>query len=301
MADYIPTAGTLPDGFCPTSWQSTLNQFASLLVVSIPTANGVLIQDAEPAVDERDQLWIKTLPAEPYVEGAFVYKGGKWQAVPGQRIYFQDTGVANAMVVDTGEGISSTAFLLNRLFLIRVAAANTGATTLAVDSLAAAAVKKQNGVELAAGDIKAGQLALIAWDGTDAIFEVLTTLPDATPSTPSWETSSDYVIPAPGAAITVPHSFGKVPEIIKVVAVCQVATDGYAVGNEVGIEGMSTDVSGGDEDVASYTVSADSGNITIAACTESNGMNYTAKAGGLANWKTAYPKFKFRVYSMAFP
>lgn len=301
MSDYNPVPGTLPDGFCPTTWQTVLNEFAGNLTVTIPSAQTIIIRDSEPDAGDRDKLWVKTTAVEPFSAGLWVYKGGAWQPVVPIQIYFQDTGVADAMVVTTGQAISSVAFLSNRLFLVRVSATNTGATTLKIDSLAALAVKKQNGSDLAAGDIEAGQLVLVAYDSTDLNFEVLTTIPDEAPSQPTWETSPDYAIPVPGAAITVPHSFSKVPEIIRVVAVCQVGVNGYVPGNEVSIDGMTTDVSGGDEDVSSYTVSADSGNITIAACTETNGMNYTAKAGGLANWKTAYPNFKFRVYMMAFP
>lgn len=301
MADYLPVAGTLPEGWCPSTWQAVLNEFAGLLTVTIPNAQTIVISDAEPAAADRDKLWVKTLAAEPYTDGIWVYKGGKWQPIPAVKMYFADTGAANAIVVTTGQSISSTAFLGNRLFLIRVAAQNTGATTIKVDSLSALALKKINGTDLASGDIKAGQLILVAYDANDSTFELLTTIPDATPSMPSWQTSADYAIPAPGAALTVPHTFGKAPEIIRVVAVCQLAVNGYVAGNEVDINGITADINAGDEDVAAYTVSADSGNITIAACTATNGQSYTAKAGGLADWGAAYPQFKFRVYMMAFP
>ncbi len=301
MADYNPVAGTLPEGWCPATWQAVLNEFADLLTLTVPNAQTIVISDTEPAAADRDKLWVKTLAVEPYTDGLWVYKGGKWQPVPSVKLYFADTGVADAMVVTTGQAIASTAFLGNRLFLIRVAAQNTGSTTLKVDSLAALAIKKLNGTDLSSGDIKAGQLILLAYDASDNAFELLTTLPDATPTMPSWQTSTDYAIPAAGAAITVPHTFGKVPEMIRVVAVCQAASNGYVAGNEVDINGITADIGGSDEDVAAYTVSADSGNITIAACTAANGQMYTAKAGGVADWAAASGNFKFRVYMMAFP
>lgn len=301
MPDYPVIPGTLPSGWCPETWQAVLNEFSSLMAVTVPAAQTIVIADAEPSASDRDKLWVKTTAGAPYSSGLWIYKGGAWQPVLPIQLYFADTGVANAMVITTGQSIASAAFLGNRLFLIRVAAQNTGATTLKVDNMAALAVKKTNGTDLASGDIKAGQLLLIAYDPNDSVYELLTIIPDATPSQLSWATSTDYAIPAPGNAITVTHTFGKVPEIIRVVAVCQVATNGYVAGNEVAIEGITADINAGDEDVAAYTVSADSGAITIAACTATNGQAYTAKSGGFADWGAAYPNFKFRVYMMAFP
>jgi hypothetical protein len=50
---------------------------------------------------------------------------------------------------------------------LKAAATNTGAMTINLNSIGAAALKKQNDVAMAAGDIESGQIYCITYDGTD--------------------------------------------------------------------------------------------------------------------------------------
>jgi hypothetical protein len=60
-----------------------------------------------------------------------------------------------------------TSYSNGRFFLVKFTNANTGAATLNVNSLGAIAIKKYGGTALAAGDIGAGQIFLLGYDGTN--------------------------------------------------------------------------------------------------------------------------------------
>ena len=63
--------------------------------------------------------------------------------------------------------ITSMASLLGRLVVLLVDVANTGPATLNIDTLGAFPIKKFFNQALDSGDIKAAQVALLSWDGTN--------------------------------------------------------------------------------------------------------------------------------------
>lgn len=67
-----------------------------------------------------------------------------------------------------------------RLFLVLFTNANTGAATLNVNSLGAKAITKNGTVALVAGDIVAGAIYQLAYDGTQ--FQIVGSLGNATPT-----------------------------------------------------------------------------------------------------------------------
>lgn len=78
--------------------------------------------------------------------------------------YAADTGAANALAVTLG--VVPTAY--PRMLLVKVANANTGATTLAFtgSALSSVAITHENGAALVAGDIKAGMVLALLFDNT---------------------------------------------------------------------------------------------------------------------------------------
>ncbi len=64
-----------------------------------------------------------------------------------------------------------TAYADNQRFFVKFANANTGPVTININSLGAKAIKKNGGVALVAGDITAGSVFAISYDGTD--FELV--------------------------------------------------------------------------------------------------------------------------------
>ncbi len=178
MPDYSVSYTSLGSSYCPSpsTWNQILSDFAGVLKVTLPSITGIIVQSSTPSAGDQDKLWIKTDAAIPYVIGSYVYQGGDWRRVPGLPVYFTDTGSANTITLTTGESIANAGYITGRLFLIRLAATSTGATTITIDSLAAKALKKANDQDIASGEIEAGQLILVAYDSVSDNFELLTTL-----------------------------------------------------------------------------------------------------------------------------
>jgi microcystin-dependent protein len=82
----------------------------------------------------------------------------------GQWLYGVDTGGVNAMVADVTPIPSQ--LLPGMTVHIRAAATNTGAVTLNLNGLGASSIHRANGAALSAGDINAGMLVQLIWDGS---------------------------------------------------------------------------------------------------------------------------------------
>lgn len=75
-----------------------------------------------------------------------------------------DTGTANAYAVTLSP---APTIGLNSIVTFKAANANTGASTIAVNGGSATAIKKQVSVALASGDVLAGQIVTLKYDGTN--------------------------------------------------------------------------------------------------------------------------------------
>ena len=80
-------------------------------------------------------------------------------------IYAADSGGSDAYAITLAPAI--TAYVTGQIFLFKANTANTGAATLNVNGLGAKTIKKNKDQTLADGDIKAGALVLVQYDGTD--------------------------------------------------------------------------------------------------------------------------------------
>jgi hypothetical protein len=101
--------------------------------------------------------------------------------VTGGLNFYADTGAANAYVVTTSPSIATIP--VGAVFNFQAAHANTGTSTLNVDGIGAATIKKNGGTggsvgaNLASGDIATGQLVTVMYDGTN--FQMQSTLGNA--------------------------------------------------------------------------------------------------------------------------
>ena len=77
-------------------------------------------------------------------------------------VYAADTGVANAMVVSQSPAPTIVA---GSIIVVKAAAANTGATTISVNSTPAVAVTKSGATPLTGGEIHSGQIIALVSDG----------------------------------------------------------------------------------------------------------------------------------------
>jgi hypothetical protein len=137
-------------------------------------------------------------------------------------------------------------------------------------------------------------------DGTVPVTKLLTTgatsgavLTNAS-GTPTWtvqtpvtmHTSATFDIPIGGAASNVANPASSKTAIVRVVAVClksgQATTDGYAVGDEIDITGIFSDIVASDGGVKApaYTVTVTAATITVASLPSPDGMGYAKKGGG---------------------
>lgn len=111
--------------------------------------------------------------------------------------YGVDTGLANAITVAFDVPVT-TYGALARFLAVKIANANTSATTLAADGLVARAVVRPNGTALQSGDLVAGMVALFIDDDTK--LQLIGGIPAAAGVTPTY---------APGTIVV---SFNDVPE-----------------------------------------------------------------------------------------
>ncbi len=88
--------------------------------------------------------------------------------------YAVDSGAANAYVVDLSPAL--TQYINGMPIYFKVANANTGASTLNVNSLGAKTIKKQGVNALVAGDLKTGVIYCVVYDGVG--FQLVNLLMD---------------------------------------------------------------------------------------------------------------------------
>lgn len=83
--------------------------------------------------------------------------------------YVIDTGGANSYAVAFGGSIT-TSYTAGLLFVFKAANANTGASTINVNSLGAKNILNQDGSALSAGQIIANSLVMLCYDGTSFLL-----------------------------------------------------------------------------------------------------------------------------------
>lgn len=88
-------------------------------------------------------------------------------------VYAADTGTTNTFAVALAP--AATAYAAGMTVTFKALHANTGASTINVNSLGAKSLKKVNGSALESGDIQVGQVATVVYDGTN--FQLVNTLP----------------------------------------------------------------------------------------------------------------------------
>lgn len=106
-------------------------------------------------------------------------KSCSWQTVGGSSvsadtvknaIYCPDTGSANAIVCTTTTSYPGS-YAAGQMVIVKMAASNSGATTITIAALAAKAVTKFGSTALASGNLINGQEYALVYDGTR--FQVL--------------------------------------------------------------------------------------------------------------------------------
>jgi hypothetical protein len=96
-----------------------------------------------------------------------IYDGTNYQLYSNNNAtfyYADDTGTANAYAVAYSPAL--TAHVTGMPLVFKATNANTGASTINVNSLGVVAIKRKDGSALLAGDIPAGGMMIVSYDGT---------------------------------------------------------------------------------------------------------------------------------------
>ena len=313
MPDINLTAGILPPPACYASEQDRLDAYAEAIIAQY-SAPPEWSAGAVPPAD-LSLYWLRLdsnqNPVEVLKYNTTAPAG--WSRVQTQFTYGVGAGVANVytLTLTPASPGANQAYRTGVSYVFVGSIVNTGASTLSVDGLAVKAITKFGTVPLVAGDIRAGQVCVVVYDGTR--FQLLNPgnvgpsnfspgidrqflRTNATPAT-VWESGyitpvASYVaIPGAGSAVTFSHGLGADPLTWDVGIICTDAGGDatYALNDYIPVGSiMRTDLSETDHRITSYSNSTV---IGMVRGTVVSGIQVNGKTTGVltpidtAKWK----------------
>lgn len=165
----VYSAPSLPGSFNPpiTGQEATGADWSTILADFVAAFSNVICLDGQTTITANIPFNGKKITGlgAATLTGDAVNAG---QIVGNALTGIADTGAADAYVI--APTIPITAYVAYQRFQFVSAHANTGATTVAVSSLAAKSIKRPNGDALSANDILSGAIVDIQYDGTNFIL-----------------------------------------------------------------------------------------------------------------------------------
>ena len=233
MPEINLTAGTLPPPACYASEQDRLDAYAAAIIAQYsapPEWSAGMVAPADLSL-----YWLRLDSNQNPVEVLkYNTTSGGWARVQTQFTYGVGAGVANAYTI-TLSPVSPNAIQAYRTgvcYAFVANLANTGATTVNVDTRGVKAITKFGTAPLVAGDMVIGQMCVVVYDGTR--FQLLNPgfnvgpvnfspgtdrqflRTNATPAT-VWESgyitpvASYLAVPAAGATASFSHGMSVLP------------------------------------------------------------------------------------------
>jgi hypothetical protein len=243
MPEINLTAGVLPPPACFASEQDRLDAYAAAMIAQFATSPEWAANAVAPA--NLGLYWLRLdangNPVEVLKYNTTAPAG--WARLTTQFTYGVGGGAANVYTVTlspASPGVNQ-AYRTGATYAFGAASANTGASTLSIDGLAAKAITKYGTVPLVANDIVNGQMCVVVYDGTrfQLLNPGLNIGPAAfapgtdrqflrTNSTPASVWESGYItpvanyqaIPAAGSSVTFSHGLGVDPLTWDVGIIC---------------------------------------------------------------------------------
>lgn len=206
----------------------------------------------------------------------------------------------NAVAAGDGDDITisnsikftaAMAFRTGMKFRFVAPGTNTGPVTLKIDDQDPKDVLKNGGEDLAAGDIIEDQIIEVVYNATVGYFEIVSTVVTPTPDQPTRTTGTGGV-PAAGGNTAIPHGGTTHPDRAEVVLRCTDADRGYAVGDEVPIEGAFW--TGSNTGIPAFTVHRTATNVVVVRSSTVTTVNLAPKGGGAA-YDTAMTTTKWEI------
>jgi hypothetical protein len=314
------TAGELPPPQCYASEQDRLEAYAAALIAQQTVAPEWEANAVSPPAGS-PLYWLRldanANPIEILKYSTTAPAG--WARVQTQFTYGVGGGAANAYTVTlspTSPGVNQ-AYRTGVCYAFVANAPNTGATTVAVDGLAAKAVTKFGTTALVANDIVANQMCVVVYDGTR--FQLLNPGLNIGPanfspgtdrqflrtnSTPGTVWESGYItpvasyqaIPAAGSAVTFTHGLGVDPLTWDVGIICTDAGGDatYALNDYIPVGSiLRTDLSQSELRITSYS------NATVIGMVRNNFVSGIYVNGKTTGVLTAIDVAKWKVMARA--
>jgi len=319
MPEINLTAGVLPPPACFASEQDRLDAFAAAMIAQFATSPEWAANAVAPA--NLGLYWLRLdangNPVEVLKYNTTAPAG--WARLTTQFTYGVGGGAANVYTVTlspASPGVNQ-AYRTGATYAFGAASANTGASTLSIDGLAAKAITKYGTVPLVANDIVNGQMCVVVYDGTrfQLLNPGLNIGPAAfapgtdrqflrTNSTPASVWESGYItpvanyqaIPAAGSSVTFSHGLGVDPLTWDVGIICT-DTGGdatYALNDYIPVGSiLRTDLSQSELRITSYS------NATVIGMVRNNFVSGIYVNGKTTGVLTLIDEGKWKVMARA--
>lgn len=319
MPEINLTAGVLPPPACFASEQDRLDAYAATMIAQFATSPEWAANAVAPA--NLGLYWLRLdangNPVEVLKYNTTAPAG--WARLTTQFTYGVGGGAANVYTVTlspASPGVNQ-AYRTGATYAFGAASANTGASTLSIDGLAAKAITKYGTVPLVANDIVNGQMCVVVYDGTrfQLLNPGLNIGPAAfapgtdrqflrTNSTPASVWESGYItpvanyqaIPAAGSSVTFSHGLGVDPLTWDIGIICTDAAGNatYALNDYISVGSiLRTDLSQSDLRITSYS------NATVIGMVRSNFISGIYVNGKTTGVLTAIDEAKWKVMARA--
>ena len=172
MPEINLTAGVLPPPACFASEQDRLDAYAAALIAQFATSPEWVASAIAPVAPNLGLYWLRLdaggNPVEVLKYNTTAPAG--WARLTTQFTYGVGGGTANVYTVTlspASPGVNQ-AYRTGATYAFGAASANTGASTLSVDGLAAKAITKYGTVPLVANDMVNGQMCVVVYDAFPA-------------------------------------------------------------------------------------------------------------------------------------
>jgi hypothetical protein len=250
---------------------TTVKGITKLSTAPASATNPIAVGDNDtrvPSQDENNALAATTTPSS---SNLFVTQKDLQKSA---EVYAADAGANDTYAITLSP--APAAYTTGMVVRFKANTGNTGAATLNVNSLGAKTIKKFGNTDLSTGDITAGQIAEVIYDGTN--FQIM----DIQQPAPSIKTglNTSRAMNTASGNLVIAHGLSSTPRFVRITAGISGTVASTSIGTYNGSttsciysgSGGGSDASnivylrsdGASPNIQSATVSVDSTNITLA-------------------------------------